>query len=201
MSQLLKDRTIIIYILFITLLFFLFILFSSIIVLAQTKALSVAIGFTTPFGPSAGFTLSTMFGVDFDEAVFYGFGLDFANATWVINSIENSFVYLPIYGALRIRFPFTLPFALYSIMGVGYSFLIDKVQSSISGESSAGFYGSFFWKVAIGFGFMLGSKTDGIFEVHISSFSFQYWGQVVDFPDKLNFVTLGFYFGIRFFRM
>jgi hypothetical protein len=178
------------------------ILFSnSIQVYAQTKALSVAIGFTTPFGPASGFTLSTLFGVDFDEAVFYGFGLDFANGSWVINSIENSFVYFPLYAALRIRFPFTLPFALYSIMGVGYSFLIDKIQNSEDQSSIAGAYGSFFWKVAIGFGFMLGSKTDGIFEVHISSFSYQYWGKSSEFSSTLNFVTLGFYFGIRFFRM
>ncbi len=177
----------------------LILLFYSVVVLGQTKALSIAIGFTTPFGPSSGFTLSTLFGIDFDEAVFYGFGLDFANGNWVISGIENSFIYFPLYGALRIRFPFTLPFALYSIMGVGYSFLIDKIE--ISNSSSAGFYGSFFWKVAIGFGFMLGSKTDGIFEVHISSFNFNLWGEPGTFQNKLSFVTLSFYFGIRFFRM
>ena len=179
--------------------FILVLFLHSYVVKGQTKALNVAIGFTTPFGPSSGFTLSALFGIDFDEAVFYGFGLDFANGTWVLNSIENNFIYFPLYGALRIRFPFSLPFALYSIMGVGYSFLIDKVQNEIS--SSAGFYGSFFWKVALGFGFMLGTKTDGIFEVHISSFNFQLWGESSTFQQKLNFVTLSFYFGIRFFRM
>ncbi|HPC38707.1 MAG TPA: hypothetical protein PLF21_05290 [Exilispira sp.] len=170
-------------------------------IFAQTKALSISIGFTTPFGPASGFTLSTLFGVDFDEAVFYGFGLDFANGSWLKDSKENSFVYFPLYGALRIRFPFTLPFALYSIMGVGYSLLLDKIQLSTDGSSTIGAYGSFFWKVAIGFGFMLGTKTDGIFEVHISSFSYEYWGKSTDFPSQLNFVTIGFYFGIRFFRM
>lgn len=168
---------------------------------AQTKALSVALGFTTPFGPTSGFTLSTLFGIDFDEAVFYGFGLDFANGSWVIDSIENSFVYFPLYGALRIRFPFTLPFALYALAGVGYSFMIDKIENETQTSSTAGFYGSFFWKVAIGFGFMLGSKTDGIFEVHFSSFSYQLWGDLANFQQKIEFVTISFYFGIRFFRM
>lgn len=185
----------------ILMIFFVLLFFASNIVFAQTKALSMAIGFTTPFGPTSGFTLTTMYGVDFDEAVFYGFGLDFANGSWVINSLPNTFVYFPLYGALRIRFPFALPFALYSIMGVGYSFLIDKIEYQATNSSSAGFYGSFFWKVAVGFGFMLGSKTDGIFEVHISSFNYSYWGQSIDFQKNLNFVVLSFYFGIRFFRM
>ncbi|MFN3410941.1 MAG: hypothetical protein ACK4YF_02130 [Exilispira sp.] len=186
----------------IMILFFLFIFFSfSYTILAQTKAFSIAIGFTTPFGPASGFTLSTLFGVDFDEAVFYGFGLDFANASWVINSVENTFIYFPLYGALRVRFPFTLPFALYAIMGVGYSFLIDKITNSIDQSSMAGIFGSFFWKVAIGFGFMLGSKTDGIFEIHLSSFNYSYWGKSSGFPLELNFVCLSFYFGIRFFKM
>lgn len=184
------------------LILFLFLLFFiSNQIYAQTKALTFAIGFTTPFGPTSGFTLTTMYGVDFDEAVFYGFGIDFANGSWVINSIQNTFVYFPLYGSLRIRFPFALPFALYSIMGVGYSFFIDKIEYEQTNSSSIGFYGSFFWKVAIGFGFMLGSKTDGIFEVHISSFNYSYWGQAADFQKNLNFVVLSFYFGIRFFRM
>jgi hypothetical protein len=199
MYKLIKDKKLVIFILSFILFFIFFLI--PLQVYAQTKALSIAIGFTTPFGPTSGFTLSALFGVDFDEAVFYGFGLDFANGSWVINSIENTFVYFPLYGALRIRFPFSLPFALYSIMGVGYSFLIDKIQNSTDESSMAGAYGSFFWKVAIGFGFMLGSKTDGIFEVHISSFSYQYWGKSVGFPSELNFVVIGFYFGIRFFRM
>ena len=175
-------------------------LLSSSTVFAQGKALSVAVGFTTPFGPSSGFTMNTLFGVDFDEAVFYGFGLDFTLGNWTIDSIENSFAYFPIYGALRIKFPFTLPFALYSIAAVGYSFMIDRVDLGVGGSES-NFYGSFFWKLSIGVGLMLGSKTDGIFEIQVSSYNFQRWSDNINFPESMSFVTIGFYFGIRFFRM
>lgn len=190
-------------------LIFALLILSSLSVFAQSNALTIGMGISFPFGYGNGFYYSTVFGRDYDESVFYGIGLNFgiSSIDWP-NTIDSSTsLYFPLYATIRVRIPMSLPFSIFVAGGMGYSFLFDIVSpldnASVTGNKTF-FYGAFYWQIKVGVGTMLGSRSDGQFEIIFSSPSFnRVTGADSNYPstDKINMTMISFLFSIRFFQM
>ena len=80
----------------------------------------------------------------------------------------------------------------------------EFIQANCSEGLKTFFYGAFYWQLKIGVGAMLGSRSDGQFEIIFSSPSFnRVTGADDNYPStqKINMTTIAFLFSIRFFQM
>lgn len=196
-------------------LFFLLLIFFNISSYAQSTAFTPGFGFVFPFGTSFGFSSGTHvkadFGRDFDESVFYGIGVDFVftGVKWSkYNNIykDSTSVIIPIYGTLRVRLPFALPFSVFSNIGIGFSSLFDLVNPAINTnlvDNKMFLYKGFYWFVGSGIGFMLGSRTDGQIYLQISNYNLSTNANDINYPyvDKFKIWSISIIFQIRFFRI
>ncbi|MCX8058466.1 MAG: hypothetical protein N3A58_03515 [Spirochaetes bacterium] len=199
--------------------FLFFIIFLSLfefeIVYAQNSAFTPGFGFVFPFGTSFGFISGTHvkleFGKDFDESVFYGLGSDiiFTGIKWSkLNQIykDSSSFIIPFYGTLRIRFPVSAPFSIFSNIGIGFSLLFDLVNPATNTtlvDNKMFLYKSFYWFFGVGIGFMLGSRTDGQIYLQLTNSNFSTNANDINYPfiDKFNMWYISIIFQIRFFKI